>query len=189
MKRKRKSILDRLYSYDKRNNAYKIEISLDKYEDIYNEWDPTPFKKRDIEEEFIKYVIDSSIDIPMKYNLDLYLYLPESMYDEKKEKNAKAAMKSYFNYMLDRNKRVLNTSIARCMRSSFIGLILLCIYYVTIGDTVNDIARVLVEGISILGWVALWDVGEELLLNLITNYNRRRNLKRISRAKVEFVYQ
>ena len=89
MKRKKKSTLDRLYSYDKRNNAYKIEISLDKYEDIYNEWDPTPFKKRDIEEEFIKYVIDSSVDIPMRYNLDLELYLPESMYDEKKEKNAK----------------------------------------------------------------------------------------------------
>ena len=45
-----------------------------KYEDIYNEWDPTPFKKRDIEEEFIKYVIDSSTDIPMKYNLDLDLF-------------------------------------------------------------------------------------------------------------------
>ena len=50
MKRKKKSTLDRLYSYDKKNNAYKIEISLDKYEDIYNEWDPTPFKKRDIED-------------------------------------------------------------------------------------------------------------------------------------------
>lgn len=189
MKRKKKSTLDRLYSYDKRNNAYKIEISLDKYEDIYNEWDPTPFKKRDIEEEFIKYVIDSSTDIPMRFNLDLDLYLPESMYDEKKEKNAKAAMKSYFNYLLDRNKRTLSASIARCLRSTFIGVILLAVYYISLGDTMNDLARVLVEGISILGWVALWDVGEELLLHLITNYNKRRNLKRIAKAKVEFIYK
>lgn len=190
MKRKKKSTLDRLYSYDKRNNAYKIEISLDKYEDIYNEWDPTPFKKRDIEEEFIKYVIDSSLDIPMRYNLDLELYLPENMYDEKKEKNAKAAMKSYFNYLLDRNKRTLTNSIARCLRSTFIGIILLCFYFFSsVDDGSNGLAKVLVEGVSILGWVALWDVGEELLLNLISNYNKRRNLKRISKAKVEFVYK
>lgn len=189
MKRQKRSTLDRLYNYDKRNNAYKIEISLDKYEDIYNEWDPTPFKKRDIEEEFIKYVIDSSVDIPMRYNLDLYLYLPENMKDEKKEKMAKAAMKSYFNYLLDRNKRTLSASIARCLRSAFIGVVLLCVYYLSLVDVMNEIARVLIEGVSILGWVALWDVGEELLLNLITNYNKRRNLKRISEAKVEFVYK
>ena len=189
MKRKKKSTLDRLYSYDKRNNAYKIEISLDKYEDIYNEWDPTPFKKRDIEEEFIKYVIDSSLDIPMRYNLELYLYLPEYMMDEKKEKNAKAAIKSYFNYLLDRNKRTLSASIVRCARSAFLGVVLLCVYYISLGESTNDLARVLIEGVSILGWVALWDVGEELLLNLITAFSKRRNLKRISQAKVEFIYK
>lgn len=189
VKRKKKSTLDRLYSYDKRNNAYKIEISLDKYEDIYNEWDPTPFKKRDIEEEFIQYVIDSSTDIPMRYNLDLDLYLPEKMKDEKKEKNAKAAIKSYFNYLLDRNKRTLTMSIARCLRSAFIGVILLGVYYISLGESSNDLARVLIEGVSILGWVALWDVGEELLLNIVKTWSKRRNLKRISQAKVEFIYK
>lgn len=189
MKREKKSTLDRLYSYDKKQNAYKIEISLDKYEDIYNEWDPTPFRKRDIEEEFINYVIDSSYDIPFRYNLELYLYLPEGLKDEKKEKNAKAAIKSYFNYLLDRNKRVLNTSIIRCLRSSFFGVVLLGIYYFSLNENAEDLARVFIEGISILGWVALWDVGEELLLNLITTLNKRRNLKRISKAKVEFIYK
>lgn len=187
--RKKKSTLDRLYTYDKKNNAYKIEISLDKYEDIYNEWDPTPFKKRDIEEEFIKYVVDSSLDIPMRYDVELNLYLPEKLQDEKKEKNAKSAIKSYFSYLLDRNKRSLNASIARCLRSAFIGIILLIVYYISLKDTEEGLARVFVEGISILGWVALWDVGEELLLNLINQYNKRRNLKRISRAKVEFIYK
>jgi hypothetical protein len=189
VKRKKKSTLDRLYSYDKRNNAYKIEISLDKYEDIYNEWDPTPFKKRDIEEEFIQYVIDSSTDIPMKYNLDLELYLPEKKKDETKEKNAKAAIKSYFNYLLDRNKRTLKTAVARCLRSAFIGIVLLTVYYVSLRDSSNGLARVFIEGISILGWVALWDVGEELLLNIVKTWNKRRNLKRISKAKVEFIYK
>ena len=86
MKRK-KSILDKLYSYDKKNNAYIIEVSLDKYEDIYNEWDPTPFRRRDIEPEFMDYLLDSSYDIPYKYNLDIKLYLPKSKEDEKSGAN------------------------------------------------------------------------------------------------------
>ena len=99
-------------------------------------------------------------------------------------------MKSYFNYLLDRNKRSLSNSIVRCLRSAFIGVILLCFYFFsTVDEGSNGLAKVLVEGISILGWVALWDVGEELLLNLITSFNKRRNLKRISKAKVEFIYR
>ena len=62
-------------------------------------------------------------------------------------------------------------------------------YYFSLNDATGDLFRVFVEGISILGWVALWDVGEELLLNLVTNYNKRRNLKRLNRAKVEFIYK
>ena len=189
MKRKKK-LLDRLYSYDKKNNAYVIEVSLDKYEDIYNEWDATPFRKRDIEEEFVDYLLDSSYDIPSRYNLDIKLYLPKSKEDEKKERNAKAALKSYFAYLLDRNKRNLLSSMARCMRSLFIGILLFAFYYLVINETFTDyFSKIVVEGIGILAWVALWDVGEEFLFKLISKFNKRKSLKRLSLAKVEFVYK
>ena len=190
MRKKKKTILDKLYSYDKKNNAYVIEVSLDKYEDIYNEWDPTPFRKRDIEPEFVDYLLDSSYDIPYKYNLDLKLYLPKSKEDEKKERNAKAAIKSYFGYMLERNKRSLLTSVSRCAKSLFIGFLLFLFYYIMSTENVGDyISKIIVEGIGILGWVALWDVGEEFLFTLINKYNKRKAIKRLSEAKVEFVYK
>ena len=44
-------------------------------------------------------------DIPALYGIDVKIRMPQS----EKEKNAKAAMKSYFNYLLDRNKRTLLT--------------------------------------------------------------------------------
>jgi len=190
MNGKRKSILDKLYSYDKKNNAYVIEVSLDKYEDIYNEWDPTPFKKRDIEPEFVDYLLDSSYDIPFKYNLDIKLYLPQNKYDERKEKNVKSALKSYFNYMLDRNKKHLFDTIARCARSFVIALILLSFcYIVNSSRRGNDLSSVLVEGVGILGWVAMWNVGEEILFKGINKISKRRAIKRLSDAKVEFVYK
>lgn len=190
MAKKKKSILDKLYSYDKKNNAYVIEVSLDKYEDIYNEWDPTPFRKRDIEPEFMDYLLDSSYDIPYKYNLDIKLYLPKSKEDEKKEKNAKAAMKSYFNYMLDRNKKHLLDSVSRCARSLVISLILLGFYVATSSNNeLGELSSVLVEGVGILGWVAMWHVGEEILFKGINKITKRKVIKRLSDAKVEFVYK
>lgn len=190
MRNKKKSILDKLYSYDKKNNAYIIEVSLDKYEDIYNEWDPTPFKRRDIEPEFMDYLLDSSYDIPHKYNLDIKLYLPKSKEDEKKEKNAKAAMKSYFNYMLDRNKKHLFDSISRCVKSLFISLLLLGFYIATSSESdLGELSSVLIEGVGILGWVAMWNVGEEILFKGINKISKRKIIKRLSDAKVEFVYK
>lgn len=190
MKKRKKNILDRLYTYDKKNNAYVIEVSLDKYEDIYNEWDPTPFRKRDIEPEFVDYLLDSSYDIPFRYNLDIKLYLPESKYDEKKERSAKAAMKSYFSYMLDRNKRNLLMSLSKCARSLVIGFLLFMFYYLISIENYDDyLTKIIVEGVGILGWVAMWDVGEEFLFTGINKFNKRRSLKRLSQAKVEFVYK
>lgn len=188
--KKKKNLLDKLYAYDKKNNAYVIEVSLDKYEDIYNEWDATPFRRRDIEEEFVDYLMDSSDDIPFKYNIDIKLYISKNKEDEKKERNAKAALKSYFIYLLDRNKRNLLTSLSKCFKSLFIGILLFALYFVLDSESFGDyISKIVVEGIGILGWVALWEVGDEFLFKLINKFNRRKSLKRLSEAKVEFVYK
>lgn len=187
---KKKSTLDKLYTYNKRTNSYDIDIALNKYEEIYNEWDPTPFRRRDIEQEFIDYVIDSSLDIPMRYGIQLNLYLPKDKEDNSKERNVKAAIKSYFNYLIDRSKRSLMKSVIRCVRSLVIGLILLGFCYLSSTVSYEEyFGRVFIEGICILGWVALWDVGEQFLFVWISKYNKLRILKRLANAKVEFIYK
>ena len=46
---------DTLNSYrkDKESGRVIIPISLDKYDDVFDDWDPSPFKLRDIEDEFL----------------------------------------------------------------------------------------------------------------------------------------
>lgn len=187
---KKKSTLNKLYTYNKRTNSYEIDIALNKYEEIYNEWDTTPFRRRDIEEEFIDYVVDSSLDIPMRYGIELNLYFPKDKEDSTKERNVKAAIKSYFNYLIDRNKRSLMKSVIRCIRSLVIGLILLGFCYLSSSVSYEEyFGRVFIEGICILGWVALWDVGEQFLFVWISKFNKLRVLKRLANAKVEFIYK
>lgn len=191
MKKKKKNLLDNIYKYDGKDNSYIIGVSLDKYENIYNELDPTPFRKRDIESELVDYVVDSSIDIPIKYDVKLNLYLPSIEKDDKKENNAKIAIHSYFKYLLIRNKMVLLNSLRRCFRSLVLGVLLFTFYFF-VSDNLNitsEFLKVIIEGVSILGWVALWDVGEEFLFNWVSIFHKRRLLKRMANAKVEFIYK
>ena len=40
--KKAEGIFRELYRFDKKSGAYIIEIALDKYSDIFSEWDPAP---------------------------------------------------------------------------------------------------------------------------------------------------
>lgn len=42
---KKDTLFSEVYALDKSINRYMIEIALDQYEDIFNEWDPAPFKR------------------------------------------------------------------------------------------------------------------------------------------------
>ncbi|NLZ94166.1 MAG: hypothetical protein GX922_09205, partial [Firmicutes bacterium] len=61
----RKRYFQNLYKFEAKNQHYLIEVSLDDYDDVYDSWDPSPFKRRDIEDEFHDYIFNSSEDIPL----------------------------------------------------------------------------------------------------------------------------
>lgn len=61
---KKRKYFQKLYKYEKETEHYLIEVSLDDYGDVYDNWDPSPFKQRDIEDEFHDFIFNSSEDIP-----------------------------------------------------------------------------------------------------------------------------
>ena len=83
--------IEKQYKFDEEKNVYMIEVSLDDYDDVYDEWDPAPFKKRFIEEDFDEFIMSSSMDIPLKFKLNIVLYIPLAMKDENKEKSVESA--------------------------------------------------------------------------------------------------
>ena len=56
----KRGFFQKLYKFDKKSKTYLIEVSLDDYDDVFDDWDPSPFKKRDIEDEFSDFILDSS---------------------------------------------------------------------------------------------------------------------------------
>lgn len=188
MKRKKKSFYQKLYNFDKEDNAYKIEVSLDSYDDVYDEWDPSPFKKRDIEAEFNDFIFNSSEDIPLSFNINIVLYLPLSKKDASKEKNLLAAYLNYYEYELEKQRRKMHT-----LNSTTISFFILSLFFLSLGtffftEEQNVFLSIMQEGIFIGGWVFLWQVFTNMFIDrreLLTEYKL---YQRLYTAKINFMY-
>jgi hypothetical protein len=73
---KKDSLFSEVYALDKSTNRYMIEIALDRYEDIFNEWDPAPFKRREIDADLELYLEGSAEEIPSRYPIELFFMVP-----------------------------------------------------------------------------------------------------------------
>ncbi len=89
-----------------KDGAFKILVSLDKYEDIYSDWDPAPFRKRDIEDDFVEYIWDSAIDIPLKEDIKIVFLMDEKVRNEPKETQLVKALNNHFTYSLHKSERL-----------------------------------------------------------------------------------
>jgi len=93
---KKKTLFSEVYAFDKSTNRYMIEIALDRYEDIFNEWDPAPFKRREIDASLRLYLEGSAEEIPSHYPIELFFMLPRGKRDKQMEKETRNALRSFF---------------------------------------------------------------------------------------------
>lgn len=85
-----------------------IEIALDSYADIFNEWDPAPFKRRDLDPDLQLYLVESSSEIPRKYAIELCFRLPVGKRDQSMETESQNGLK----YSLRSQRYFLNQAIS-----------------------------------------------------------------------------
>ena len=66
-----KKPLEKIYEKNEATNSFIISVTIENYADIFNELDPAPFRKRDLDQGLRDYLEDSSSDIPLKYGIIL----------------------------------------------------------------------------------------------------------------------
>jgi hypothetical protein len=125
--KKAKGIFEELYRFDEKTGAYIIEIALDKYSDIFSEWDPAPFKLRDIDHDLELYLEGCSDDIPYRYPLILSFTIPMGERDINIEQQACKGLRNGFKFKIYFIKKAIARTNARTllfmmMASLFCGL-------------------------------------------------------------------
>lgn len=175
------------YTVDTATNLYMIEVGLAQYADIFNEWDPAPFKRRDIDPDLEIYLERSLDKTPWKYPIELCFIIPKEMYNEQTEEEFRKGLRNSFAfklYLLRKERKKIN---ARIFTFIVVGFVFLGVA-ATFSEKFADIIwlSTLVEGLSISGWVLLW---EAVSLFFFTNrelHYRYRTYRRLQNALVVF---
>ncbi len=190
MKAKKIELLRKVYDKNEETQAFVIKALITKYTDIFNDLDPSPLRKRDLDQDFINYLVSCSLDIPLKYKTELHFVCPKEIADAAKEERAKAGIGTYCNLTMLTLREELKKSYKRAA-----GYILIFIALVSIAFAFGPnfekhvITETLREGIFIGGWVFLWEAIAIVFMKnkkMISEYKR---YERLEDSPVEFIYE
>jgi len=186
---KKDPLFGEIYRFDESTDRYMIEIGIDTYADIFNQWDPAPFKRRDLDADLEIYLEGSSEEIPLRYSIELFFILPVGKRDKNIEEETRIAISSYFSFRLYFLRKHLQKITILVLRYLVLGFVLLWVGtnfpdYVT--ETESDWAIVVTEGIFIGGWVFLWESVSLFFFSGREQRYRYRLFKRLHRAPVFF---
>lgn len=182
--------LEKIYQQNPDTAAFLIETALDRYEDIFNEWDPAPYKRRDLNPDLRRYLEDSSNDIPLRQPVELLFKAPVQIYNDAKECSMREGLSTYLACEVDSARK----SLRRLHRLSLINLCVAAVLLtaVTWISRLQDgtlLMAVLREGLTIGSWVFTWEL---ISLFFFRRFEFRRELKkwkRLARANVSFAYR
>ncbi|MGE5580246.1 MAG: hypothetical protein ACM3WU_09410 [Bacillota bacterium] len=186
----KENFLKQMYRTNPDTNAFIIEISLDDYSEIFNGWDPSPVKRRDLDPELVGFLEACASDVPLRYPLELQLYMPQEKLDKDKENLSREGIRNNFDFTIHSVRKSLME-----VRQKTAVYMIAAFAFMSVGYASGRLAQlgwvttILTEGISIGGWVFLW---EAFSLFFFSGQEIRARLKRYLRfqsTEVVFKYR
>lgn len=132
----------------------KIILQLDSYDDIFSDFDPRPYDKRALSDDFIQETKRATRDYGDQ--LELRFLMPAEMRDSKDEKIIIKRLKEHFHKHALRYKKEISNTLNKGVICSMIGFSLMIsgAYFATFYNHVLfQFVKVLFEPI---GWFTMW---------------------------------
>ncbi|QQE66903.1 hypothetical protein GFS31_36070 [Leptolyngbya sp. BL0902] len=187
MKRPTDRFFNTIYAIDPATNAYMIEAALDDYGDIFNEWDPAPFKRRELDPDLQIYLEGSSDEISFRYPVELIFTLPAEKRCEATEQEVRVGLRNSFTFKLYVLRKEIRTINLLTLRYVLMGLgTLWAARLISVPAEAYAITSVLTEGLFIGGWVFLWEAVSLFFFSNRDIYQRYRTYTRLRDALVIF---
>lgn len=188
--KKADSGLKKSYQQNPDTGAFLIEVALDRYEEIFNEWDPAPYKRRDLNPDLRYYLEDSSGDIPLRNTVELLFKAPVQIYSDPKECSVREGLSTYLTCAVDAARENLHHLHNLSLINLCVAAVLLtAVAYISRLQDGRLLTTVLRDGLTIGSWVFAWEL---ISLFFFRRFELRRELKkwrRLAGAEVSFAYR
>ncbi len=179
--------IQKFYAQNPETKAFLLEVALNRYEDIFNEWDPAPFKVRDIDPDLKAYLEACSNDIQQGKQIELVFSLPKGGKDLEKEQHVREGLQNYFAYESNLAARVRGQSARREVFTAVAAVILLMLMVqVNRYELAGFGLKVLREGLTIGAWVFTWEFILSFFFRKSEIIGRKKRWQRFSQAKIRF---
>lgn len=179
----------KIYRFDEDKGHFLIDIDLDFYRELYSEWDFSPQRNRDLDDDLLEYLIDCCDEIPVPYPVAITINLPASVYDATREKHATLSFYNFFTYRIRKEKKGYQRYFSKVLKYLLIGTLLLISASLLKNYILFPHADLLSEGLIIGAWVSIWEVFSVLFFNLSDHRKKIRMLRRLLAAENVYRYR
>lgn len=136
-----------------------IAIQVGRIAQIFDSFDPYPFRERDLDPDAEAYIVDYARELPHAAPIRIVVHLPPREAESAEARHLPDAMRHYFGYRADTKRKELRDLLNLGRRALAIGLMVLAVCTLAAEFVTHMLPEgpgVLREGLLILGWVANW---------------------------------
>ena len=155
-----------------------IPVKLDNISDLYMKHD---YKQMELSDSVCDYIEEIAYMVPINTDIVIEIHCPEI--DEELQNKIKKNIKNNYGMEIDDNEYDLSVNNNRACWFAIIGIILLVINMLT-----EDLGRIFSNFISVVWWVAIWDMIEILFIeNQEIKWDRLNN-QQLYDSTIEFIF-
>ena len=155
-----------------------IPVKLEKISDLYMKHD---YKQMELSDSVCNYIEEIAYMVPINTDIVLEIHCPEI--DEELQNKIKKNIKNNYGMEIDDNEYDLSINNRRALRFAIVGIVLLIIHIL-----IEDFGRLFADFLSVVWWVAIWDMIEILALENREIKWKRLNNQQLYDSTVRFVF-
>lgn len=182
--------LQPVYEYVEKEKVQLIEIKIKKVNQLFNSFDPSPFLEKDLDDNAFEYIVNAVEEHPLNVKQIIVIHLPKRELRKIPEQEIKKAIHHHFNYRKKLAEKNVKHNIQEGQLSFLIGIIFLalCLFISNwISSNFNTLfSNILVEGLTISGWVAMWKPISNILYDWWPINKKRKIYEKISNMDIHF---
>ena len=168
----------------------RISLKLRELNQLFNSMDPSPFLDRDLDHDAEEFIVSSAREAHGAHAFELVVHLGTPP-DPGRAAETQSAVQHYFAARAELKHRELRQLLRRGQTALVIGLAFLaaCLLLAASAAKIKSptFAPVLSEGLTIVGWVAMWRPLEIFLYDWWPLREEWRGLQRLARMHVKLV--
>ncbi len=174
-------------------NEVVIKVSVNNSRQLFNDRDPSPFKDHDLDENFVRYLLNSVQAYPFKTNIRLKIEIEKEPGSSSDQAKIQEAIHSYFQYEAALVHSRKKKSVREGRLFLLIGLISLfgCLSLSQVLESAfaqSKFMLIMQEGLVIIGWVTMWRPLEMFLYDWRPLHEQEIYMNKLAEMKKDILF-